>query len=514
MSNSVIEAIIKVVIYIRVSTKEQAEEGGSLATQERLCREFAARNGYEVVMVFIEEGESAKTANRTKLKEMMEYCTKHRKDIDALLIYKIDRLSRNTVDYAQLKMFFTQLEVKVVSITESLDDSPVGRFVETTLASVSQLDNDIRAERSKNGMIDAVRDGRWVWQAPTGYENIKVEGKKNIAPIKDSKQPGYIHKAFELIDNGLHPEQARRIATKEGLRSNRGNKISKSGFYKILENKLYKGVIEAFGMTIVSTSIVPIVEPDLYDRVLLKYKGEDKPPRRYQKANPLFPLRGTVRCIRGHFMTASPNRGNGGVYYKYHCAHCRGKGTSHPKQKIETRFREHINGFEYQDVLKDALMEAISVNWEYRTASSHKEVRKLEGKKTELKAREKQIIDKNLKGVYDDKRTQELIAENDLALVRLQIDINDLAGQDEDVTEIAEFGFSSLQRIGTIWEEELQDVEIKQRFQKWLFPVGIPFDGENFGTTDIPLCLSIKKDFSEEKSLLVIPRRIELRFPD
>jgi hypothetical protein len=53
-------------------------------------------------------------------------------------------------------------------------------------------------------------------------------------------------------------------------------------------------------------------------------------------------------------------------------------------------------------------------------------------------------------------------------------------------------------------------MNVKSRFQKWLFPAGLAFDGEIFGTSQIPLCLSIKRELSEENSLLVTPRRIEL----
>ena len=503
----------KAIIYVRVSTREQAEEGMSLMTQEKACREYATKKGLDVAKVFVEEGESAKTVGRTKLKELLAYCGANRKELDALILFKINRLSRKTEDYLMLKSVINGFGISLHYVTENYEDNPVGRLMETVVASIAQFDNEQRAEVSKGGMVEAVQKGRWVWQAPTGYENVKVNGVKNIAPRQDTEQARLIRKAFELIDNGLHAEQARQIVVSEGLTSNHGNRLSKSGFYKILDNKLYKGVVEAFGMSIVSDTIVPIVSPGLYDRVYLKLKGKDKPARKYQKANPRFPLRGTVLCPEGHRMTASTPRGNGGLYEKYHCAHCRGKGTSHPKELVETKFREHINGFAYQDELKDALIEAISANWEQRIASSRTQVRKLEKEVTELKARERQLIDKNLKGVYSDQRTKELIADNDLALLKVQMEISDYTELDEDVSEIAEFGFSSLQRIGTIWEDELEDIEVRQRFQKWLFPAGIPFDGEKFGTTVLPLCLSIKNDLSEEKSLLVTPRGIEPLLP-
>jgi len=64
----------KVVVYTRVSTEEQAKGGTSLAAQKAACLEYCERQGYRVAKIFVEEGESAKTANRTQLKALLAYC--------------------------------------------------------------------------------------------------------------------------------------------------------------------------------------------------------------------------------------------------------------------------------------------------------------------------------------------------------------------------------------------------------------------------------------------------------
>jgi len=71
----------KTIIYCRVSTRDQVQ-GYSLGSQERACLSYAERNNIKVVKIFIEEGESAKTAERTKLIEALKYCQKHKKEID------------------------------------------------------------------------------------------------------------------------------------------------------------------------------------------------------------------------------------------------------------------------------------------------------------------------------------------------------------------------------------------------------------------------------------------------
>jgi len=502
------------ILYARVSTKEQVEDGNSLATQQRLCREFAAREEIAILNdgVFIEQGESAKTALRTELQKMLTYATLHKDEIDFLLIYRIDRLSRDTKDYGELKVFFASLGIRVVSISESFDDNPVGRFIENTLAGVAQFDNKVRAERSKNGMIDAVREGRWVWKAPLGYVNARVSGKKNIKPDTDNRTAELLREAWELVDCGYTIASARKMLTDKGLRTETGKVVSVSQFHKIFRHPIYKAVIDRFGLEVASTTIKPIVEPELFDKVYEKLTGSQKTPDKYLKANPEFPLRGIMYCTNGHRMTGSAPRGNGGRYPKYHCAKCRGVGTSHDKDKVEGQFVRMLNGLEYQEDMKEALVVAIEENWAVEQNNSRKLVAKLKKRVQELDTLDNEIARKNLNGVFSDAHTKTLLAENNLERTEIKLELGQYNNLDQDLEEVVEFGLSSLQRIGTIWQE-LDDIYVKQRFQKWLFPAGTTWNGEDFGTSQLPLCLSIKKELSEENSLLVIPRRIELLLP-
>ena len=204
---------MKAIIYTRVSTTEQADEGGSLASQERICRSFANRSGYEVAKVFEERGVSAKTAERPRLQEMKEYCAEHCGDVDALLIYKVDRLARNARDYTALREYFNGLAIEIISVTEPFKNDPAGRFMENMLAIAAQFENEQRAERCKGGMVEAVKEGRWVWLAPFGYRNTRVNGKKNIAPENNLLRVELLREAWSLIDCGHTVSDALRIVT-------------------------------------------------------------------------------------------------------------------------------------------------------------------------------------------------------------------------------------------------------------------------------------------------------------
>lgn len=88
-------------IYIRVSTDEQAKEGFSVDNQKRACTDYAESNGYHPKRVFSDDGRSGRTTDRPAFQEMME--TIKSDPIDAVIVYKIDRLARNVADFANIR---------------------------------------------------------------------------------------------------------------------------------------------------------------------------------------------------------------------------------------------------------------------------------------------------------------------------------------------------------------------------------------------------------------------------
>jgi site-specific DNA recombinase len=205
----------KVVIYTRVSTEEQAKGGTSLAGQRATCLEYCERQGYKVAKVFVEEGESAKTANRTELKAMLEYC-RAAKDIKAVIVHKIDRFARNASDHIQVRALLSVLGVKLRSVTEPIDDTSTGKFIEHVLAGVAEFDNNVRTDRSVKGMRQRLEDGRWTFPPPLGYRAGRdAMGAKAIIP--DEQSAPLITQAFEEFATGLYSrEQVLRKITQLG----------------------------------------------------------------------------------------------------------------------------------------------------------------------------------------------------------------------------------------------------------------------------------------------------------
>jgi DNA invertase Pin-like site-specific DNA recombinase len=114
------------VVYCRVSTKEQVSNM-SLATQERACVEYCERNGIDVAETFVDQGESAKTIDRPQFQRMLAYCRLHRRRVDHVVVYAINRFSRSTHDHVVMGAFLKTLGITLRSVTENISDGSTGR---------------------------------------------------------------------------------------------------------------------------------------------------------------------------------------------------------------------------------------------------------------------------------------------------------------------------------------------------------------------------------------------------
>src|SRR5580698_6796598 len=144
------------VIYCRVSSQEQVTNF-SLTNQKKACLEYCQREGYSVAEIFIEEGESAKTYQRTQFQRMISYCQKNKGKIDTVVVNHLDRFARNTKDHMTVRAILHTVGVNLRSVSQNIDETSNGRFMETIFAGVAQWDNDVRAEKTVTGMKAALQ---------------------------------------------------------------------------------------------------------------------------------------------------------------------------------------------------------------------------------------------------------------------------------------------------------------------------------------------------------------------
>lgn len=502
-----------VVIYIRVSTKEQLQ-GGSLATQLRACMDYSERYGYEVISVFQEEGESAKTADRSELQRMLVYCAEHRGEVEGVVVYSVDRFSRNVEDFITLSGDLRKLGIQLFLATQEFDDTPEGKLNRNMQAVFAQYDNDRRSARTTEGMVDAVKAGRWLWVAPIGYLNGWVGGEKNI--VQDTSDPlrvPLIQEAWRLIDAGYTEVEALCIVNGKGLTQQDGRKVSKQNFSKMLRNKLYMGVIEAFEMTVKSDAIEAIIDEALWWRVYERLEGKKVSPTRHKAANPLYPLRRLLTCPHGHKLTASASKGGSGIQHAYyHCVSCGKGGKRYRAEDVHRAFGDYLGTLSFDDDLSDALREAVHLGYLERNETAEKERKRLNKELAEVEQSISVAMDKLMMGVLTDDQAKEYLAVREQKRREIRRRLSGLGTVASNVEQIWNFGLSVLSDLGGTWQN-IKNIDVKQRFQRWIFPEGLTYDGKEFGTRRIACSLRVKQAKNADESPVVPPARFERAAP-
>lgn len=222
---------MKAILYIRVSSEAQVD-GTSLASQESDCRAWCKRNGYEILEVVREEGESAKTADRDGLISMLARVKKG--GVDAVVVHKIDRLARNTADGLAIRAELRRRDCRLVSVTEGTSDDPVGEMVTTVLLAVGQFDNQIRAQRCRRGMESVALAGGWPFRAPVGYKLARAGNLPILEP--DPKTAPTLARVFQSMAAG-------RMTRAEAGRALAEIGVARSSASRLLRHAIYGGII-------------------------------------------------------------------------------------------------------------------------------------------------------------------------------------------------------------------------------------------------------------------------------
>ncbi len=142
---------MKAIGYIRVSTEEQAKDGVSLDNQRAKIQAYCALNDMELVGVVEDGGRSGKDLNREGLQKVLDMI--HKKEVSALVVYKLDRLSRKVRDITNLIDMFEKYNISFHSVIEKIDTkTAMSKFFINIMGSISQLERDVTSERTKDAL--------------------------------------------------------------------------------------------------------------------------------------------------------------------------------------------------------------------------------------------------------------------------------------------------------------------------------------------------------------------------
>lgn len=278
-----------VVLYLRYSSDRQTEQ--SIEGQERVCTNFCKQQGYNIVDKYYDRALSASkdTAKRIDFQKMIKDSEKGL--FEAVIVYKLDRFSRNRYDNAIYKSKLKKNGVKVISATENISDNPEGVILESVLEGMAEFYSKELSQKVTRGMYESARKCQSFGGMPLlGY---KVENKKWV--IDEEKAP-IVVEAYKRYANGESIISIINDFNERGLRTNKGNKFNKSTFQRVFGNEKYIGIY-SFQDLRVENGVPALIDKDTFEIVRKRRFAISEAPKR-GKAKVEFLLSGKIFC--GH----------------------------------------------------------------------------------------------------------------------------------------------------------------------------------------------------------------------
>ncbi len=324
-----------------------------------------------------------------------------------------------------------------------------------------------------------------------------------------------MRRAFEVFATGVHTQrEVLRQVTALGLRNRAGKPLTPQSFDKILHNPRYAGrpVVGKWGVE-THGNFEPLVPPELFDRVQAILAGRAPTVAPRLRSHPDFPLRRFVRCRScNRPLTGSKSRGRGKHYPYYSCPSGKCGAISIRKEKLEAKFValiEHLRPKQeylrlFNDIVRDVWREELS-SVEGRRREIEKSLQALHAKKDRLDEAYlyEQTIDRE---TYEAQR--ERLRE---ALAVAEVEFQDARLDELDLETVLAYAEHFLANAGRLWTEA--DLDQRQRLQAVLFPEGLTFDGETFGTAVTCLAFSFFRSVEGGKSTLASPWGFEPQSP-
>ena len=389
---------MKYIIYSRKSTDTEDKQALSLDSQERELLDIAEKQNLEVVKT-LRESKSAKEPGRPIFNEMMKIISTGK--ADAILCWKIDRLTRNPVDGGQIQWLLQNNKIKCIRTFEKSyypNDNVLLMSIEQAMASQYIRDLSINVKR---GNREKLARGEWPNHAPFGYLNDKATKTVIIDPIRSK----YVLRAYELYLTGSYSfRDITKTLFDEGLRTNTGRKVQINQIQRILCNPFYTGLMER-DRKYYEGKHQPIISKQTFDEAQQLLLDSSRP--RLKKL--FFPLRGFMKCaVCGCALTASIKKG----HHYYYCTNRKEVCEEHKSYMRETYlydvFADVLQNLDFSERKIEIMYQAAKEQLEQDSGYSHKVLETLQSQLESLKTKESLLLDTFLaeqitKELYDSK---------------------------------------------------------------------------------------------------------------
>ena len=471
------------VAYLRVSTDDQSYNE-SLPTQRKRVQEYADREGIKIIKWFIDGGQSGKTIKkRDAMQEMLGYCIGHKGEIGYVVVYKMQRSSRDLMSYmADFKSLLIKCDLVIRSATEHIDETPIGQYLEGVYILNGQLDNHIKGEVTTDNMESVAAKGWWQTGPIPGYDTVKVKvgPKKTHTILRKNRYIGNVEHLLRMFETGQYTQaDIVRMAREREVKNYMGKYLDDNAVYRMLTQPAYAGFIcnKLTNYELVKGRHEAIISLDTFNRIQQiienskrKKKGEPK-----QKNHELYPLKPLLLChscgqqLRG----SGPKTGAGGHSPRYHCsrASCKGSVRSVSVQAVHKLFATYLEQVTPDEGLLRLYKEILR-----RHASNHTNniIKQIEDGLSAVA----KLEDERVRILRDASLTRN---EKDDVLRAIENDTRRLKKQAEELEEKQTATQAAIdQAIAFMHDAQAMwvnaDLPHKQWFQNMLFPQGLTFD--------------------------------------
>ncbi len=367
---------VRCAIYTRKSNEDGLEQKfNSLDAQRVVCEKYIkSREGWVALAKKYDDGGfSGSNLNRPAIKELFEDVKVG--EVDCVVVYTLDRLSRETKDCIEVTSFFRRHRISFVAVTQIFDNNtPMGKFVQTVLSGAAQLEREMIVEREKNKIATSKEQGLWMGGTlPLGYD---VKDKELIINEKEAKTVKHIFERY--VELKSMAELAREL-NREGYRTKAKSDIfKKATVRRIITNPIYMGKIRHYDKQYEGKHEA-IIEEEKWQKAQELIRNQPYKKAKYEEAL----LRGIIKCKSCDVnMTLTYAKKENKRYRYYVCNnHLRGKN-------CESVNRTIVAGEVEKEVMRKT--EQLYENWKEKTEE--------EGKNLSF-GKQKEVVKKLIKGV-------------------------------------------------------------------------------------------------------------------
>ncbi len=364
------ETFINVVLYIRVSTDEQAQQGFSSDYQEESLRRYCKQMGYTILNTYRED-HSAKNFNRPQWKQLHSFVKANKKEVDKVLFVKWDRFSRSSEHAYSILAEYKKMDIELNAIEQLLDMSiPENKFILSTYLSMGEVERDKISDRTLMGTFQAKTEGYYAGRAPYGYDNYR-DGAKSLRGASKGKRSTlmpnsdahFITKAFNEVALNIESVEAIRLRL-----NGEGMKLGRSMFNDSLKNIVYAGKIivpeyKKIEACVVDGKHAPLIDMETFGKVQAIFTGKRWHGIKPSHKNREFPLRDFFLCATcGKQITGSITKGRSKRYAYYHCRKkCDTRVTAEKAHAMFSRLLTNLQiNTNVKDLFKEVVMDSIA----------------------------------------------------------------------------------------------------------------------------------------------------------